>query len=323
MRASWLIPVRDGAPWLRAAVDSALAQSDADDELLVVDDGSAADPRPLLPRDRRVRLLSQPPLGIVAALERGRAAARGAFIARLDADDLALPGRLDAQVAALAADARLGAIGGRARVLGPSGEGMRRYVEWVNGVRDPAVEILVESPMFHPATTFRAEALRAVGGWRHGDFPEDYELLLRLSRSGWRLANLDAEVLAWRDRPDRLTRVDPRYRRRAFAPLKREQLRATRLREPATVVAWGAGKEGGPWIRWLLDQGHRVPLAIDIKPRGSRHGVPVLPPASLAGAAFDLLLVAVGARGARDLVRGEIARLRPELVEGRDWLAVA
>jgi hypothetical protein len=185
------------------------------------------------------------------------------------------------------------------------------------------VELLVESPMFHPATTFRADALAAVGGWREGDFPEDYDLLLRLARGGWCLENLDVEVLAWRDRADRLTRVDPRYRRAAFAPLKREHLRATCLGEPRTVAAWGAGKEGGPWIRWLLDEGHCVPFAIDIKPRGTRHGVPVVLPPALVGAQFDLLLVAVGARGARELIRAELARLRPDLVEGRDWVAVA
>jgi hypothetical protein len=52
-------------------------------------------------------------------------------------------------------------------------------------------------------------------------------------------------------------------------------------------------------------------------------GVPILPPERLPELVFDVLFVAVGARGARDEIRGRIAEMRPELVEGRDWWAVA
>ena len=320
-RVAWLIPVRDGAAWLADAVGSALAQSRADDEVVVVDDGSRDDPAAVLPRDPRVRLLVQPPRGIVAALEHGRRATDAPLLARLDCDDLALPGRLDAQRAVLAARPDIAAVGGQALEAGLP-EGMRRYVAWVNGLTDPHRELLVESPLFHPATTLRACALEEVGGYRDGDFPEDYDLWLRLARR-WRLAAVPQPVVAWRDRPGRLTRTDPRYRRGAFRPLKQSFLRDCVLPRARRVVVWGAGKEGTPWIGWLRGQGLDVVAALDLHPRGPRHGVPVLAREAVRERVFDHLFVAVGARGARDEIRGMLAAWRPDLVEGRDWWALA
>lgn len=322
--------MRDGARWLGEAVASALADSEPGDEVVVVDDGSRDDPATVLPRDARVRLLHQPPRGIVAALEHGRSVASGELIARLDCDDLVLPGRLPAQRAYLVENREVAAVGGRARAVADGGEVpsfMQRYVDWVNSVRHPAREILVESPMFHPASTFRAEALSSVGGWRDGDFAEDYDLFLRLAGAGHGLYNLDREVLAWRDRPGRLTRTDPRYAREAMFPLKSAWLASGRLAAPRRVAVWGAGKAGRPWLAWLRSRGHDLAAVIDIgagRPGFvSRQGVPVTPPGSLAQLGLDLLLVAVGSRGGREEVRAQIAALRPELVEGRDWFAVA
>jgi len=323
---SWLIPVRDGQRWLGGAVRSALAECAAGDEIIVVDDGSVDSPEQVLPRDSRIELIRQPPEGIAAALERGRAACRGEWIARLDADDEALPGRISAQTRALAADPRLAVVGGRAELVRDDGavpEGMARYVAWVNGLGDLHRELLVESPVFHPAVLMRAEAIAQVGGYRSGDLPEDYDLWLRLVAAGWRLGAVDQEVVRLRDREDRLTRTDPRYRKAAFEQLKREFLAAGTLASPKRVAVWGAGRTGRRWIKWLLAQGHTVPGIIDIGTARVRSGIPVSAPEALAKLDLDHLLVAVGVRGAREQIRASLESLRPDLVEGIDWWAVA
>lgn len=328
-KTSFLIPVRNAAATIEAAVRSACDQDDPDLEVVVVDDGSEDGSADRVPRDDpRVRVLKTAARGIVPALNEGLAQCRGSFVARLDADDIARPQRLSRQIARLEADPSLGAIDGRVRFFrdhAPVPEGMTTYARWINELvthEDILREILVESPMIHPATTFRRAAVEELGGYRDGPFPEDYDLWLRLQRAGWRLAK-DTEVLVdMRDRPERLTRNDPRYHPDAFRRLKQAWLSQGPLRTPQSVAVWGAGKAGGPWIQWLQERGHRVPAVIDVGPRQSRHQVPVHKPPALQDLDCDLLLVAVGARGARSIIRRAIADLKPQWVEGRDWWAV-
>src|SRR5262245_50060119 len=108
------MPVRDAGATLGEAMDSLLAQTFRDFEIVAVDDGSTDDSRARLEayaaRDARVRVLAGPAQGLVAALERGRAACRAPLIARMDADDVAAPERLARQVALLEARPELGLV---------------------------------------------------------------------------------------------------------------------------------------------------------------------------------------------------------------------
>ena len=182
---SVLLPTRDAAATLRAAAVSILRGSLRDLELVVVDDGSTDATPALLDRlagrDRRVRVVRGPGEGIAAALTRGLAASDAPLVARMDADDVAWPGRLALQVAALAAEPALAAAGARVRLF-PRARvqgGMRRYVAWLNGLTSPALvarDLFVEAPLVHPAALLRRGPLEQVGGWRDGPFPEDYDL---------------------------------------------------------------------------------------------------------------------------------------------------
>jgi glycosyltransferase involved in cell wall biosynthesis len=100
---SVIIPARDEAGCIASTVQHLhleLALNGIPHEIVVVDDGSRDAPERVLPPDPRVRLLRQPASGIVAALEHGRFATDAPYLARLDCDDLALPGRIAAQLAA-------------------------------------------------------------------------------------------------------------------------------------------------------------------------------------------------------------------------------
>lgn len=326
MAVSWLIPVRDGRPWLEACIASALAECSSADQVVVVDDGSQDGPREVCPADGRITWIEQSAQGIVAALERGRQACKHTLIARLDADDVALPGRIAAQKALIDSRPALAVVGGEARMVredGAANAGMQAYVDWVNGLVCHRTALLVESPVFHPAVLMRADAVDAVGGYRHGDFPEDYDLWLRLVQAGYEVASVDMPVVQLRDRTHRLTRSDPRYRRDAFDALKRDWLKANVLSPDAKVAVWGAGKTGRRWLRWLLAEGYSVPAVIDGFGATERQGVPVIPPDALAQLDVDLLLVAVGARGARGQIRRTVQAIRPSWQEGHDWWCLA
>ncbi len=332
-RVAVLLPARDAARTVRAAAASILRQSLRDLALVAVDDGSrdatAAVLEGLAARDRRVTVLRGPGEGIAPALNRALAAADAEYLARMDADDVAHPRRLERQLAALAADPALAAVGSRVRLF-PRREvrpGMARYAAWLNGLTAPALcarDLFVEAPLVHPAATLRASALRAAGGWRQGDFPEDYDLWLRLAAAGGRLGNVPETLLDWRESPGRLTRADPRYALSRHMALKVEHLAAGPLAGRREVAIWGAGETGRAFARALGAAGIAPALFVEVdrKKVGRRvAGAEVVGYEDAARARGLPLLVAVGAPGARPLIRAELEK--QGFRELRDFWCVA
>jgi hypothetical protein len=318
-RVSVLLPARDAERTVRRAVESVLAGTLADLEVLAVDDGSRDGTREVLEAlaraDPRVRVLAGHGEGLVAALGTALAAARAPYLARMDADDEALPRRLEASVEALEADPSLAGVGTSVEVFRddqPVSPSMSAYVRWLNGLTTPerlARERFVESPLCHPSVCLRRAPLLAVGAWEAGPFPEDYQLWLKLLDAGQRLRNLPEVLLRWRDSGARLTRTDPRYGWERFLFLKGHflaRLGALRAR-PCTM--WGTGPTGLKLTRLLRERGVEVARFVDLHPRkvGTRiHGIPVLHPRELGGPGEGHLVAAVGAHGARDEIRAEL-----------------
>lgn len=321
---TFVIPARNEAPRIAAAVASALGQSVPPAEVLVIDDHSSDDTA-VVARQCGARVVSNRGRGLVAALNCGLSETRTPLVARLDADDVASADRLALQLPLLANHT---VVDGQVELVRPGGiaEGMQLWQAWINGLLtadDIDRELLVESPVVHPAATYSRQAVLDVGGYRQGDFPEDYDLWLRLHAAGHRFAKVAQVVVTMLDRPERLTRTDPRYSRDAFRRARWSWLASTVLASPRRVVLWGAGKECRPWVRWLRDNGHTLVAVLEISGRGTRRGdAPILDPQALVDLDCDYLFMAVGARGARQEIRGRIATLRPEWAEGRDWWAV-
>jgi len=188
---------------------------------------------------------------------------------------------------------------------------MRRYEEWINqhcSADEIAALRFVESPFVHPTVTARREVFEL--GYRTGDFPEDYDLWLRAIKAGFRAVKLPRRLLRWTESPNRLTRRDCRYRPEAFDRCKREHLREGPLDRVATVDLWGAGQTGKPWLRWLQKNSVTVRRLYDIDPNKlgqSIHGVRVDHADDLLPADGTVLLIAVGAEGARELIKAAIS----------------
>jgi GT2 family glycosyltransferase len=332
-RISVLLPARDAAATVRAAAVSILRQTERDLSLVCVDDGSCDGTADVLSRlaerDGRVRVIGGPSEGIARALERGRATCDAEVIARMDADDVAHPRRLALQLEALRSDRALAAVGGRVRLFPRRGvrAGMIRYAAWLNGLLTPelvARDLLVEAPLVHPASAIRADALAAAGGWREGPFPEDYDLWLRLSLAGGRLTNVPALVLDWREGPARATRVDGRYALERHVALKCAYLAEHVVGRGGEVVLWGAGPTGKAFADALRAEnvGVRAFLDVDAAKIGrTLRGAPILPYTEAARFRGIPILVAVGAPGARELIRAELRAAG--LVEVRDYRCVA
>jgi len=332
-RVSVLLPVRDAAATLAECLGSLRRQTLRDFEILAVDDGSrdgsgeqlAAAAR----EDPRLVPLKATGAGLVPALNLALGRVRAPFVARMDADDVAAPERLEAQARRLEQDPRVDVLGCAVELLEDPrtpAPGMRAYVAWQNSLLDHDAivrEIFVESPLVHPSVMLRTPALVGLGGYREFDGPEDYDLWLRGHRRGLRFAKLEDVLLSWRDAPGRLTRTDPRYAPRRFRELKIAALEAALLRGRRGVVVWGAGPIGKAWAHALSRCGHRVEAFVEVDARkiGRRiQGVPVLSVQD-AGLRGPLHIGAVGQKGARGRIREAVARLG--LQEGRDFVAVA
>lgn len=207
---SVVMPVLNAGEWLDEAIASILGQTHQELELIVVDDGSVDNSREIAARaavlDTRVRTLSLDPAPELTSSSRaanaGLAIARGRWIARMDADDIALPRRLELQLAFLKAR-ELDACGGLAENFGAQNEeGLFSYSETGEAIER---ELVFRVGILHPTLLARAELMRA-HPYREQASHEDYEWLVRISAAGARLGNLQEVILRRRTHADQAHR---------------------------------------------------------------------------------------------------------------------
>jgi glycosyltransferase involved in cell wall biosynthesis len=199
---SVMMPVYNAGGYLAEAVESILGQSFVDFEFLIVDDGSTDNSLTMLRHyaeaDPRIRLTSRPNTGLVVALNEMLVVARGEFIARMDADDVAMLGRFERQLAFLRDHPEVVCVGGAFQMIDEAGCPLLK-------VRPPEDDSEIQELILqgkcainHPSAIFRREAAMALGGYREEFFPaEDPDLWLRLGEEG-RLANVPDVVLKYR-----------------------------------------------------------------------------------------------------------------------------
>ena len=190
------MPVYNAERYLPAAVESILGQTFTNFELIAIDDGSTDGSWDLLQKysrqDSRMVVRTRPNLGIVKTRNEALGLSRGEFVAVLDADDLAMPERLERQVAYLRSHPECVAVGGRVMMIDPDGEPL---CEWFFCDTHEEIERAHLSgrggAMPHIVSTFRRSALLSIGGYRES-FPvsHDYDLFLRIAEGGGRLTNL-------------------------------------------------------------------------------------------------------------------------------------
>ena len=198
---SVILPVHGVEPYVDATIESIRNQVYSDFELLIIDDRAATDTAAVAARhaaeDPRIRVVPNRGTGLVSALSTGIECAAAQLIARIDADDIALPQRLERQLERFTAEPDLLLLGTAISWIDPLGQPV--------GVSTPPTDdaelksvLLSRNPMAHPTVMMRRSALETAGGYREPFvFAEDYDLWLRIAEHG-KIANLKEPLVRYR-----------------------------------------------------------------------------------------------------------------------------
>lgn len=195
---SILMPVFNGMPYLREAIESVLAQTLTNWQFVIVNDGSRDGTRDYLDslHDERFIIIHQENTGISGAINHGLHYCTAHYIARLDADDIAMATRLAEQVAFLDAHPEVALVGSQVVPMGSHGAG--------SSLKLPTDHEAIMSDLIaarhavaHSSVMMRTDVLRKIGGYWSLAFGEEYDLMLRMGEVA-KLANLDSVLLQYR-----------------------------------------------------------------------------------------------------------------------------
>lgn len=243
---SVVMPVRDAARYLRAAVDSILAQTYTDLELIAVDDGSTDGSLDLLRAyvDPRLIVLTQANAGYPTAMRTGMAVARGRYIARMDADDISVKTRIAEEAAFLDANPSYGLVGTRYGHITPRGAQGRTAGEipdepWSRVTHDQVFQ--GQRGFADPSVMFRTDVAAKVGGYRtYQRSGQDVDLWMRILESGTQAAVVNQVLYLLRLTPASITSSSGTA---ALANVPRI-LAEQRKRDGADIVMRGGSAEG-------------------------------------------------------------------------------
>ena len=198
---SVVLPVYNAERYLREAVDSILAQTFTDFELILINDGSTDGSgdicRAYAKRDPRIVLIDRPTNGgLVSALNEGLAKARAPLIARMDADDIAMPERFACQYAHMMEHSNLAVLGSAFWNIDSTGKITGQYQHTPFTPAEAKDMLSQRCPTHHPTVMMRKDAILKAGGYRAAFIhAEDYDLWLRLSQLGYDISNLPQPLL--------------------------------------------------------------------------------------------------------------------------------
>ena len=318
---SVLLPAFDAEATLPACLRSVQRQSETGWECIVVDDGSRDGTgdvaRSFAGRDPRFRVVSTPHRGLAPALRTGLEHCRGRYVARMDADDLMHRHRLAEQLRALEAAPNLAAVGCHVRLFPRRAlpEGRRDYEHWLNRIDSEKRlrrEAFIECPVAHPTLTIRGEVLSEMS-YRDVDWPEDYDLVLRLLGRAYEIGVVPKRLLSWRDTPTRLSRTDERYSLERFTSCKAAFLAAGFLAGTEEYVLWGYGSTGKSMCRALLAHGKTLSHVVEVHPGRlgmTIHGAPVIRPGGLLSIPRRPVVVSVAGEEPRAEIRDAMEKMR-------------
>ncbi|GMN08771.1 glycosyltransferase [Croceitalea sp. MTPC9] len=260
---SIVIPFKNTAQYLPECLDSILAQTYQNWEVVAVNDQSIDNGLQLLEsyskKDNRITVFNNEKTGIIPALQKAYANCNGEFITRMDSDDIMKPNRLEIMVNALLEHGRNHVSVGQVSYFSHRGisDGYSRYEKWLNGLTAIGAnysEIYKECVIPSPCWMVHKDDFDKSGAFNSERYPEDYDLTFRFYENGLKVIPCKEILLLWRDYDTRTSRTHEHYAQNYFLDIKLHYFLKLDYNSKRPLVIWGAGFKGKTIAKSLIEK---------------------------------------------------------------------
>ncbi|WP_297793195.1 glycosyltransferase [uncultured Eudoraea sp.] len=250
---SVLIPFKNTADFLPECLDSILAQNYQNWEVIAVDDHSTDSSRSILDKyssyDPRFRVYSNDGKGIISALRKAFSLSKGAFLTRMDSDDIMISNKLEIMVSSLEKYGEGHIAVGGVRYFSERGisNGYERYEKWLNELTAKGTnysEIYKECVIPSPCWMVFRKDLEESGAFNSDRYPEDYDLTFRFYEQGLKCIPCRNILHLWRDYDWRTSRTSEHYAQNYFLHIKLHYFLKLHHDPTKPLAVWGAGNKG-------------------------------------------------------------------------------
>ncbi|MDN3493133.1 glycosyltransferase family 2 protein [Winogradskyella bathintestinalis] len=260
---SILVPFKNTEAFIAECLDSIRTQSYSNWEAIFIDDNSGDNSYTIvsdyIKKERRVQLYTNDGNGIIDALRTAYKHASGAYITRMDSDDLMTPMRLETMITNLKIYGRKHLAVGQVKYFRADGlsDGFARYEKWLNSLTVEGknyTEIYKECVIPSPCWMLHRDDFDACDGFNPNIYPEDYDLAFRFYKANFKCIPCDKTLLLWRDYSTRTSRTHEHYAENSFLDLKVHYFLELNYDASRPLAIWGAGHKGKTLAKILLKQ---------------------------------------------------------------------
>ncbi len=258
---SILTPFKNTEQYLTNCIESIINQSYTNWELLIVDDSSTDGSYNLVKsfaeKDPRIKLLKNTGSGIIDALRLGFNESSGAYITRMDSDDLMPKNKLEVLLNNLLKHGKQHVATGLVNYFSKDGisDGYSKYETWLNGLTktgDNYSEIYKECVIPSPCWMIHREDFINCDGFNPNRYPEDYDLTFRFYKHSYKIIPCNKLLHYWRDYQTRTSRTHDNYAENTFLDIKMHYFLELDYDKNRPLVVWGAGWKGKTIAKTLL-----------------------------------------------------------------------
>lgn len=275
---SIIMAVKDTAPYLHECIDSIIAQTYENWELIAVNDHSSDATPQILKKyseqDPRIRYYDSDQPKLIPTLQVAYAEVRGELINRMDSDDRMPHDKIEVLVNEWLKYGKGTVIAGGTEHFvdeGEVGDGFLRYERWLNSVARTSShyqEIYKECVIPSHCWIIHKDDFDLVDAFNPLVYPEDYDLCFRYYRHGLKIIGIDKVLHYWRDRSNRISRTWDEYKDNRYFDLKLRFFYELDRDRSRPLVLWGAGRNGKDMARliqtfedtfhWVCDNENKI-----------------------------------------------------------------